>query len=171
MWRTTARPGCRTSADQIVNRSIAPEHVRDVTHRAVPRLRVVDVGSAGAARRAREGSRERRRETARPPAAGGGAAATRGAPAARGPGGEEEPQAQSRGKARGQEDQRAGLEAEPRRAEPRPRSASKRLGISHFSEALAAPDGRVPAARRIAPHTGGLDSRGRVSRFPWLAPS
>jgi len=53
MWRTTARPGCRTSADQIVNRSIAPEHVRDVTRRAVPRLRVVDVGSAGAARHAR----------------------------------------------------------------------------------------------------------------------
>ncbi len=40
------------TADRIVNRSIAPEHVREVTHRAVPRVRVVDVGSAAAARRA-----------------------------------------------------------------------------------------------------------------------
>jgi hypothetical protein len=46
------------TGDRIVNRSIAVERVREVTHRAVPRARVVEVDSAAAARRARAGPNE-----------------------------------------------------------------------------------------------------------------
>jgi hypothetical protein len=46
------------SGDRVVNRSIPVQHVREVTHRPVPRARVVDVGSAAAARRSRVGPNE-----------------------------------------------------------------------------------------------------------------